>query len=116
MSAENEDDSLDSYIITRIQEHPLLYDKSLEEYHKEHRTGRQDILVEIADNLSEKFDIKLDGAKQMESTWQLDADLKWLVEYVDHLPQMTNDDVDSTEILESNEEPALKRKKKKSRH
>ncbi|KAJ8671644.1 hypothetical protein QAD02_002903 [Eretmocerus hayati] len=163
---------VDLKIIECIQQHCFLYDKSLEEYHKQWRDERPAVLESIAQEISEEFKIKLDGeqkrrllyksllsnrnllnqksvqsmfmkdallyfhieknlearwkvlikkfedenrfveghrqsgssAAKRKSPWALYTDMLWLLPFVDHLPQISND-VDSESLSMTYDHP-----------
>ncbi|KAJ8673893.1 hypothetical protein QAD02_015383 [Eretmocerus hayati] len=123
MGDEKENFVLDAAIIENIQAHPLLYDKGLEEYHKQYRDERPKVLKNIAEELSGRFNIDLDehklwnrwmnlvkkfksekktidekqpsgsAASEKISSWVFYNDMVWIVPYVEHLTQLSSDNL-----------------------
>ncbi|KAJ8669205.1 hypothetical protein QAD02_000464 [Eretmocerus hayati] len=130
MSDEKQNFVLDAAIIERIQAYPSLYDKSLEEYHKEYRDERPKMLETITEELSKCFSIDLDdhklwnrwmnlvkkfrdekkvideykpsgsAASKKVSSWVSYDDMKWIAPYVEHLHQMSSDNLTESDPQE----------------
>ncbi|KAJ8669235.1 hypothetical protein QAD02_000494 [Eretmocerus hayati] len=119
ISNQNRDVILDLALIERIQQHPLLYDKSTEQHHKEYRDERPRLLKEIAKDLSEIHEVHLDAideykpsgseAKVKVSSWVLYADMVWLNEFVDHMPHMSSDSLEDPSASQTYKHPYKKK-------